>query len=95
MFVPGVIGYGHVKTGLLISAASCSINDFRSHRTFRHRVRIHSFLIGDPGLAKSILLREIVRIVSNSRFESLQNTTVMMVLTLTMIALLKSSQAVL
>jgi DNA replicative helicase MCM subunit Mcm2 (Cdc46/Mcm family) len=74
MFAAGVIGYGHVKTGLLISAASCSINDFRSHRAFRHRVRIHSFLIGDPGL-KSILLREIVRIVSNSRFESLQNTT--------------------
>jgi hypothetical protein len=32
-------------------------------------------LIGDPGLAKSILLRQSTKLVPNSRFESLQNAT--------------------
>ena len=29
MFAPSVIGYGHIKKGLLLSAASCT-NNFRS-----------------------------------------------------------------
>lgn len=74
MFVPSVIGNEHIKKGLIICAASCS-NDYRSSKNFRYRNRIHAFLIGDPGQAKSILLREIVKIVPNSRYESGQNST--------------------
>ena len=74
MLAPSVIGYEHVKKGLLLSAASCS-NDFKSSRTFRHRIRLHCILVGDPGLAKSVLLREIIQMVPNSRFESGQNSS--------------------
>lgn len=74
MFAPSIIGYNHVKKGLLISAVSCS-NDYRSSKTFRHRIRLHAILLGDPGLAKSIFLKEVVKIVPNSRCESGQNSS--------------------
>jgi DNA replicative helicase MCM subunit Mcm2 (Cdc46/Mcm family) len=74
MFAPRVIGYEHIKEGLLFCAARCG-DDHRSSKTFKRRVRMHAFLIGDPGTAKSILLREIIQVVENSRYESLQHTT--------------------
>jgi replicative DNA helicase Mcm len=74
MFAPSIIGYQYVKKGLILCAASCS-NDYRSSKTFKHRIRMHAILIGDPGLAKSIFLKEIVKIVPNSRCESGQNSS--------------------
>jgi DNA replicative helicase MCM subunit Mcm2 (Cdc46/Mcm family) len=37
------------------------------------RKRINALLIGDPGLAKSGLLKAAVKLVPNSRYESSQN----------------------
>ena len=74
MFATNVIGYQHVKKGLLISASSCA-NDYRSNKDFRYRVRIHCLLIGDPGTAKSLLLKAVIKVVPNSKFESAQSST--------------------
>ncbi len=74
MFAANVIGYQHVKKGLLISACSCA-NDYRSNKDFRFRVRIHCLLVGDPGTAKSLLLKAVTRVVPNSKFESAQSST--------------------
>lgn len=72
MFAPQVLGYEFVKKGLLLCAASCA-NDFQNNLTdaSKQRVRMHSLLIGDPGTAKSILTREITKIVPNSRYQSM------------------------
>jgi replicative DNA helicase Mcm len=69
LFAPKVVGFWHVKKGLLLCSASCC-ND-----TKKSRVRMHSLLVGDPGNAKSMLVRETVEIVPNSRFESAQNSS--------------------
>lgn len=74
MFAPQVIGYEHVKKGLLLCAASCA-NDYKSKKNFKRRERMHSILVGEPGLAKSVLAREIVKVVPNSRFESGQSSS--------------------
>jgi replicative DNA helicase Mcm len=74
MFAPSVIGYDHVKTGLLLSAVSTA-NDSRSNKKFKQRIRLHSILVGEPGLAKSVLLKEGVKIVPNGRYESGQNSS--------------------
>jgi replicative DNA helicase Mcm len=69
LFAPKVFGFWNIKKGLLLCAASCC-ND-----TKRSRVRMHSLLVGEPGNAKSMLARETVEIVPNSRFESAQNSS--------------------
>ena len=69
LFAPKVFGFWNIKKGLLLCAASCC-ND-----TKRLRVRMHSLLVGEPGNAKSMLVRETVEIVPNSRFESAQNSS--------------------
>jgi MoxR-like ATPase len=74
MFATNVIGYQHVKRGLLISASSCA-NDYRSNKDFRYRIRINCLLVGDPGTAKSLLLKAVTKVVPNSRFESAQSST--------------------
>lgn len=74
MFAPSVIGHNHIKLGLLLSAASCA-DDHAGNKVYKSRIRAHSFLIGEPGTAKSVLLREVVKIVPNSRYRSAQNST--------------------
>jgi DNA replicative helicase MCM subunit Mcm2 (Cdc46/Mcm family) len=70
MFANSIIGYEHVKEGLLMCAASSGREVSNSKRT-----RLNALLVGDPGLAKSALLREAVKLVSNSRYESGQNSS--------------------
>lgn len=74
MFATSVIGYQHVKRGLLTSASSCA-NDYRSNKDFRYRIRINCLLVGDPGTAKSLLLKSVTKVVPNSKFESAQSST--------------------
>ena len=67
MFGTSIIGYNHVKKGLLLCAASTTLD-----KTIK---KIHAVLVGDPGLAKSLLLQESIRLVPNSTFESVQFAT--------------------
>jgi DNA replicative helicase MCM subunit Mcm2 (Cdc46/Mcm family) len=67
MFATSIIGYNTVKKGLLLSAVSAT--------TDKTSKKIHSILVGDPGLAKSLLLREATKLVPNSRYESVQFAT--------------------
>jgi DNA replicative helicase MCM subunit Mcm2 (Cdc46/Mcm family) len=67
MFAMSVIGYRHVKTGILLVAASTSLD-----KTMK---KINAMLVGDPGLAKSLILKESVKLVSNSTYESVQFAT--------------------
>jgi replicative DNA helicase Mcm len=67
MFATSVIGYNTVKKGLLLCAASTC--------TDKTSKKIHSILVGDPGLAKSLMLKEAVKLVPNSRYESVQFAT--------------------
>ena len=68
MFDPSIVGYQHVKKGMLMSAVNTSNNITRNDR-------INSLLIGDPGLAKSKLAKRITKLVPNSRHESGQSST--------------------
>jgi DNA replicative helicase MCM subunit Mcm2 (Cdc46/Mcm family) len=67
MFATSVIGHNHVKRGLLLVAASTSLN-----KTVK---KLNAILVGPPGLAKSQLLKEATRLVPNSRYESVQFAT--------------------
>jgi replicative DNA helicase Mcm len=68
MFDPSVVGYEHVKKGLLMSAVNTS--EIKSKKE-----KIHSILIGDPGLAKSQLLKRATQLIPNSNYVSAQNTS--------------------
>ena len=68
MFDRSIVGYEHVKKGLLMSAVNTS-NDISRNE------RINSLLIGDPGLAKSKLAKRVTKLVSNSRHESGQSSS--------------------
>ena len=39
------------------------------------RLRINVLLVGDPSLAKSVMLRKIVALIPNARYESAQGST--------------------
>jgi DNA replicative helicase MCM subunit Mcm2 (Cdc46/Mcm family) len=67
MFPTSVIGYNAVKKGLLLCAVSTC--------TDKTSKKIHAILVGDPGLAKSQLLKKAVELVPNSRYESVQFAT--------------------
>ena len=67
MFATSVIGYNSVKKGLLLCVASTSLD--------KTAKKIHAILVGDPGLAKSQLLKESTKLVPNSRYESVQFAT--------------------
>ena len=68
MFDPSIVGYQHMKKGMLMSAVNTSYDITRNDR-------INSLLIGDPGLAKSKLAKRITKLVPNSRHESGQSST--------------------
>jgi replicative DNA helicase Mcm len=72
-FAPQIIGYNHVKKGLLMVAANAGIPN--EEKRIPKRLRLNSFLIGDPSLAKSTFLNKIVEIIPNARYESCQSST--------------------
>jgi replicative DNA helicase Mcm len=74
MFDPAIIGYDHVKEGLLLCAVNTG-SDNNNVKSNLYRERINALLIGDPGLAKSRLLRSVTKIVPNSRYESGENSS--------------------
>ena len=73
-FATDIIGNEHVKKGLLLCAASCG-DDTESIKKYNRRIRIHGFVIGPTGLAKSPLLRKISGTTPGSIYESMQNTS--------------------
>lgn len=68
LFDPSIVGYEHIKKGLLISAVNTS-------EITSKKEKIHELLIGDPGLAKSKLVERITKIVPNSIKVSAQNAS--------------------
>jgi DNA replicative helicase MCM subunit Mcm2 (Cdc46/Mcm family) len=73
MFAPTIVGYEHVKKGLLMVGANAGIPNVEIR--IPRRLRLNGLLIGDPGLAKSALLRALVKIISGARYESSQSST--------------------
>ena len=67
-FAPDIIGYEYVKKGLLMVAANAGIPN--NEKRIPKRLRINALLIGDPSLAKSTILRRLVKIVPNARYEA-------------------------
>jgi replicative DNA helicase Mcm len=67
MVAPEIIRYNHAKMGILLSAASTG--------TDLKQKKVNVAFVGDPGLAKSTLLRKAVKLVPNSRYESGQNSS--------------------
>jgi replicative DNA helicase Mcm len=72
-FAPAIVGYDHVKKGLLMVGANAGIPNVEIR--IPRRLRLHALLIGDPGLAKSALLRALIQIIPNARYESSQSST--------------------
>ena len=81
MFDNSVIGHDHVKKGLLLTSVSTlnvNSNDLlrnNNKNTKRRKYRIHSLVIGEPGLAKTLLLKSTKDLVPKSRYESSQNSS--------------------
>lgn len=72
-FEPTVIGNEYVKQSLLLAGVNAGIaNDDNRHPK---RLRINVLLVGDPSLAKSTMLRKIVAIINNARYEAAQGST--------------------
>ena len=76
---PSVIGHEHVKRGLLycsVNTGEVDVNNLEIiSKSKPRRERIHALLIGDPGLAKSKLLKSATRLVPNGRYESGENSS--------------------
>jgi replicative DNA helicase Mcm len=68
MFAPNVIGHKVQKLGILRSVVGAP-------ETSNLRGRINTLLIGPPGVAKSMLTREAVELVPNSRYVTAQNAS--------------------
>ncbi|HSF50579.1 MAG TPA: AAA family ATPase [Nitrososphaeraceae archaeon] len=68
IFDPSIVGYEHVKKGLLMSAVNTS-------ETASKKEKIHELLIGDPGLGKSKLVKRATELVHNSNNVSAQNAS--------------------
>jgi DNA replicative helicase MCM subunit Mcm2 (Cdc46/Mcm family) len=66
-FAPKVFGYNNIKKGLLLCAASTNLDT--------NRKKLSAALLGDPGTAKSLLLQEATKLVSNSTFVSAQSSS--------------------
>lgn len=86
MFDITTIGHDNIKKGLLIAAVNSGIDNNYNKKNFvsnsnsiginhKKRQRINVLIIGDPGLAKSKLLKRIVQLVPNSKYESAQNSS--------------------
>lgn len=60
----------YTKLGLLLAAVNSGPDEI-----FRKRDRIHVLLVGEPGLAKTKLLEDVVELVPNSKYMSMSNTS--------------------
>ena len=65
--VVDVIGYNHAKKSVILCAATTGTDITQK--------KINIAFVADPGQAKSLLLRNAVKLVSNSRFESEENSS--------------------
>jgi replicative DNA helicase Mcm len=74
LFAPSIIGFDIVKTGLLLSTVSSGI-DSTNNNGIENRNRLHTIIVGDPGEGKSKLLRECIKLLPNSRYESSQHSS--------------------
>ena len=73
MFEPTVVTNEYVKKSLLLADVNAGIvND--PNRDPK-RLRINVLLVGDPSLAKSVMLRKSSTLVQNGRYESAQGST--------------------
>ena len=63
-----------VKESILYALVSKG-NDLIGIRRHRVRERLNVLLAGEPGLAKSSLLRKAVSLIHNSRYESVQHSS--------------------
>ncbi|HET7284910.1 MAG TPA: hypothetical protein VFI70_09515 [Nitrososphaeraceae archaeon] len=70
IFAPNIARNYNPKLGILLAAASSGPDE-----VYRHRDRIHVILVGEPGLAKSVLIFDGTLLVSNSRYMSMSNTS--------------------
>jgi replicative DNA helicase Mcm len=70
LFAPNISRNYYPKLRLLLSAASSGPDG-----VFRKRDRIHVLLVGEPGLAKTILIYDATLLVPNSKYMSLSNTS--------------------
>ena len=69
LFAVGIIGNEYVKKGIILSAVN-------TNNSILKKQRINILLVGDPGTAKSELLRHATKLVTNSRYESGQHSSV-------------------
>lgn len=69
-FAPNIARNYYPKLGLLLAAVNSGPDE-----VFRKRDRIHVLLVGEPGLAKTKMLEDVVELVSNSKFMSMSNTS--------------------
>jgi DNA replicative helicase MCM subunit Mcm2 (Cdc46/Mcm family) len=68
---PSVIDMNIMKKGLLLSAISTSEDNVIKG----NRDRIHLLIVGNPGIAKSKFIKEAIKLVPNSRYESVQHVS--------------------
>ncbi|ALI35432.1 MCM2/3/5 family protein [Candidatus Nitrosocosmicus oleophilus] len=69
-FAPQIARNYYPKVALLLSAVSSGPDEI-----FRKRDRIHVLLVGEPGLAKTKLLEDVIELVPNSKYMSMSNTS--------------------
>ena len=74
MFDKSIIGNNIAKEALLYGLVSAG-NDLDSIKKYRRRNRINVLIAGNPGLAKSSLLKKTVSLIKNSRYESVQHSS--------------------
>lgn len=74
MFDKSIIGNNLVKESLLCGLVSAG-NDLLEIKQHKTRNRINILLAGNPGLGKSSLLKKVITLIKNSRYESVQHST--------------------
>ncbi|MDN5848009.1 MAG: AAA family ATPase [Candidatus Nitrosocosmicus sp.] len=75
MYDRNIIGLDTAKKGMLLSLVSSGDDSSNTSVNRGTRTRIHCLLVGNPGVAKSSLLKKAVKLVSNSRYESAQHAS--------------------
>lgn len=78
MFDSTIIGMEEAKEGLLYSLVSAGDDSARCSNYSNRgcpRERLHTLLIGDPGQAKSTLLRKAVNLIRGGRYETCQTSS--------------------
>lgn len=75
MYDKSVIGSDVAKKALLLSLASAGDDTKILRNNKGNRKRMHSLLVGPPGVAKSSLLKKASKLIANSRYESSQHAS--------------------